>query len=188
MSVTDHLTQVPLFRGMTQSALEAVAGLAAETQFADGDEMTREGDEGDAFYVIVDGQLVVSQNGMTVRNMGPGDFLGEISLIDGRPRTATATAAGPVKALVIRRPEFRADGPRRGPPRRAHGPDRASPKRRKRPVRLRPERGVRQARPRVSRARPQCRIRTAMRTPNAASTRMAAAAIDASRSPPRNSP
>ena len=105
-AVTDHLTQVPLFSGMTQSALEAVAGLAAETQFADGDEMTREGDEGDAFYVIVDGQLVVSQNGMTVRNMGPGDFLGEISLIDGRPRTATATAAGPVTALVIRRPEF----------------------------------------------------------------------------------
>ena len=105
-AVIDHLTQVPLFRGMTQSALEAVAGLAAQTEFADGDEMTREGDEGDAFYVVVDGQLVISQNGMTVRNLGPGDFLGEISLIDGRPRTATATAAGPVKALVIRRPEF----------------------------------------------------------------------------------
>jgi hypothetical protein len=42
-AVIDHLTQVPLFRGMTQSALEAVAGLAAETQFVDGDEVTREG-------------------------------------------------------------------------------------------------------------------------------------------------
>ena len=105
-AVIDHLTQVPLFRGMTQSAMEAVAGLAAETQFADGDELTRAGDEGDAFYVVVDGQLVISQNGMTVRNLGPGDFLGEISLIDGRPRTATATAEGPVKALVIRRPDF----------------------------------------------------------------------------------
>ena len=106
MSAVDHLTQVPLFRGMTESALEAVAGLAAETHFADGDDVTREGDEGDAFYVVVDGQLVISQNGMTVRNLGPGDFLGEISLVDGRPRTATAPAAGPVKALVIRRPEF----------------------------------------------------------------------------------
>jgi CRP/FNR family transcriptional regulator, cyclic AMP receptor protein len=105
-AVTDRLTQVPLFRGMTQSALEAVASLATETQFADGDEATREGDEGDAFYVVIDGQLVISQNGMTIRNIGPGDFLGEISLIDGRPRTATATAAGPVKVLVIRRPEF----------------------------------------------------------------------------------
>ena len=105
-AVTDHLTQVPLFRGMTESALEAIAGLATETQFADGDDVTREGDEGDAFYVVVDGQLVISKNGMTIRSLGPGDFLGEISLIDGRPRTATATAAGPVKALVIRRPEF----------------------------------------------------------------------------------
>ena len=102
-AVIDHLTQVPLFRGMTESALDAIAGLAAETQFADGDDVTR---EGDAFYVVVDGQLVISKNGMTIRNLGPGDFLGEISLIDGRPRTATATAAGPVKALVIRRPEF----------------------------------------------------------------------------------
>jgi CRP/FNR family transcriptional regulator, cyclic AMP receptor protein len=105
-AVIDHLTQVPLFRGMTESALGAVAGLATETQFADGDDVTREGDEGDAFYVVVEGKLVISQNGMTVRNLGPGDFLGEISLVDGRPRTATATAAGPVKALVIRRPEF----------------------------------------------------------------------------------
>ncbi len=105
-AVIDHLTQVPLFRGMTQSALDAIAGLAAETQFADGDDVTREGDEGDAFYVVVDGQLVISKNGMTIRNLGPGDFLGELSLVDGRPRTATATAAGPVKALVIRRSEF----------------------------------------------------------------------------------
>jgi CRP-like cAMP-binding protein len=105
-AVIDHLTQVPLFRGMTQSALEAIAGLASETEFTDGQDVTREGDEGDAFYVVVDGTLVISQNGMTVRNLGPGDFLGEISLIDGRPRTATATAEGPVKALVVRRPEF----------------------------------------------------------------------------------
>jgi len=68
--------------------------------------VTREGDEGDAFFVIVDGQLEVSRNGMTLRELGPGDFLGEISLVDGRPRTATVTATGQVKALVIRRPEF----------------------------------------------------------------------------------
>ena len=62
-AVIDHLTQVPLFRGMTESALDAIAGLAAETQFADGDDVTREGDEGDVFYVVVDGQLVISKNG-----------------------------------------------------------------------------------------------------------------------------
>jgi CRP/FNR family transcriptional regulator, cyclic AMP receptor protein len=105
-AVVDHLANVPLFQGMTESARDAVAGLAQETHFADGDDVTREGDEGDAFYVIIDGRLVVSRNGMTLRELGPGDFLGEISLVDGRPRTATVTAIGPVKALVIRRPEF----------------------------------------------------------------------------------
>jgi CRP/FNR family transcriptional regulator, cyclic AMP receptor protein len=105
-AVIDHLSAVPLFRGLPESALEAVAGLASETQFTDGDTITREGDEGDAFFVVVDGRLVVTRNGMTIRDLGPGDFLGEISLIDGRPRTATVTAAGPVKALCVRRSDF----------------------------------------------------------------------------------
>jgi CRP/FNR family transcriptional regulator/CRP/FNR family cyclic AMP-dependent transcriptional regulator len=105
-AVIDHLSAVPLFRGLPESALEAVAGLASETQFTDGDTVTREGDEGDAFFVVVDGRLVVTRNGMTIRDLGPGDFLGEISLIDGRPRTATVTAAGPVKALCVRRTDF----------------------------------------------------------------------------------
>ena len=105
-AVVDHLANVPLFQGMTESARDAVAGLAQETHFEGGDTITRENDEGDAFYVIVDGRLEVSRNGMTLRELGPGDFLGEISLVDGRPRTATVTATGEVKALVIRRPEF----------------------------------------------------------------------------------
>jgi CRP/FNR family cyclic AMP-dependent transcriptional regulator len=104
--VIDHLSAVPLFRGLPESAMDAVAGLASETHFADGDTVTREGDEGDAFFVVVDGRLDVSRNGISLRELGPGDFLGEISLIDGRPRTATVTASGPVKSLVIRRPEF----------------------------------------------------------------------------------
>jgi CRP-like cAMP-binding protein len=104
--VVDHLRAVPLFQGLSDSALEAVAGLASEVEFADGQMVTREGDLGDAFYVIVDGRLGVSRNGSSVRELGPGDFLGEISLVDGRARTATTTALGPVEALVIRRPAF----------------------------------------------------------------------------------
>jgi CRP-like cAMP-binding protein len=104
--VADHLRAVPLFQGLSDSALEAVAGLASEIEFADGQTVTREGDLGDAFYVIVAGRLSVSRYGSAVRELGPGDFLGEISLVDGRPRTATTTAVGPVEALVIRRPAF----------------------------------------------------------------------------------
>ena len=106
MSVVEQLKAVPLFQGMTEPALEAVCALANEVQFADGQAVTVEGESGDAFYVLVDGQLRVSRHGKTIRDLGPGDFLGEISLIDGRPRTATAVAVGPVNAIVIERPAF----------------------------------------------------------------------------------
>ena len=106
MANVDHLKGVPLFQGMTEQSLEAVAGLANEIQFVDGQEVTVEGEPGDSFFVIVDGRLRVSRHGATVRDLGPGDFLGEISLIDGRPRSATTVAIGPVDALVIERPAF----------------------------------------------------------------------------------
>lgn len=106
MPIVDHLRAVPLFQGMTDQALEAVAALANEVEIADGATVTREGDPGDSFFVIVDGRLRISRHGETIRDLGPGEFLGEISLVDGRPRTATAVAVGPVNAIVIERPAF----------------------------------------------------------------------------------
>ena len=105
-AVIDHMRKVPLFQGMSDAALETVADRAAETTFQDGETVTREGDPGDTFYIVVDGRLNVTQGGELIRELGPGDFLGEISLVDGRPRTATVTAVGPVETLVIRRADF----------------------------------------------------------------------------------
>ena len=104
--VIDHLRAVPLFQGLSERALATVAGLAGERSFEDGDLVTREGDAGDAFYVVTAGKIDVTQGGRHVTDLGPGDFLGEIALIDGRTRTATATAVGPVDTVCIRRPEF----------------------------------------------------------------------------------
>ena len=104
--VIDHMRKVPLFRGMRTSALETVADRASEITFDDGETVTREGEPGDTFYIVTDGRLHVSKHGTRVRDLGPGDFLGEISLVDGGPRTATVTADGPVEALVIRRADF----------------------------------------------------------------------------------
>lgn len=104
--VVDHLRAVPLFQGLSDRALASVAELAAEVSFADGATVTREGDEGDAFYVLTEGHLEITQGGRVLGRLGPGDFLGEIALIDGRPRTATATAEGEVQALSIGRPAF----------------------------------------------------------------------------------
>ena len=106
MANVDHLRGVPLFQGMTEQSLEAVAALAGEIRFEDGQEVTVEGEPGDSFFVVVDGRLRVARHGVAIRELGPGDFLGEISLLDGRPRSATTVAVGPVDALVIERPAF----------------------------------------------------------------------------------
>jgi CRP/FNR family transcriptional regulator, cyclic AMP receptor protein len=91
---------------MTDRALEAVAKLAAEVEFVDGDTLISQGDPGESFYVVVQGTVRVSRDGSVVRDLGEGEFMGEIALVDGRPRTATAVAVGPVRTLEISRVAF----------------------------------------------------------------------------------
>ena len=102
----DDLVRVPLFAGMTDRAREAVAALAVEVAFDPGDPLTVEGADDCAFYLIVDGEVEVRRGGALVRRLGAGEFIGEISLIDGRPRTATVTALGRVRTLMIERDGF----------------------------------------------------------------------------------
>ena len=105
-AAVEDLRAVPLFQGMTDRALGAVAELATQIDIADGTALTTEGENGDAFYMILEGVVRVSRAGKPVGDLGPGDFIGEISLIDGRPRTATTVAVGGVRALVVQRTEF----------------------------------------------------------------------------------
>jgi CRP/FNR family transcriptional regulator, cyclic AMP receptor protein len=100
------LRSVPLFQGMSDHSVESIAELAADTSFAAGAILVREGDAGDSFLIIREGSATVEQGGRTVRELGSGDFLGEISLIDGRPRTATVVASKPVDAWTIDRAGF----------------------------------------------------------------------------------
>ncbi len=100
------LRTVPLFQGMTDSAIDAIAGLAEPAHYAAGDTLVRQGEPGQTLIVIVEGRATVDQDGTVVRRLANGDFLGEISLIDGGPRTATVTAETPIEALVIDRAGF----------------------------------------------------------------------------------
>lgn len=95
-----------LLQGMTDRTLEAIGDLTRQVTFATGEVIVREGDVGDAFYIVTSGSAVVEQNGARLRELGDGDFFGEISLIDGQPRTATITATGNVEALVLDRDDF----------------------------------------------------------------------------------
>ncbi len=103
---TDVLRAVPLFAGMTDGSLTSIADLAQEATYDPASVIVREGEPGESFVVIVKGSATVDQDGRTVNLLGPGDFLGEIALIDGGPRTATVTATEPIAALVIDRSGF----------------------------------------------------------------------------------
>jgi CRP-like cAMP-binding protein len=107
--VTDKLEVlrgVPLFADLDERSLQAVAILAREVTFKTGDAFMLEGENGDEFYVIVDGTVRIERGGRAVRSMTAGGFLGEIALLEQRPRTATATATTDVRALEIRSHEF----------------------------------------------------------------------------------
>ena len=100
------LAKVPLLAGLSQKDLVAVGSLSDEVDLPAGHVLMREGGSGNEFYVIVDGSVEVTRGGQGLRTLGPGDFLGEIALVDRGPRTATATATTPVRALVVGVREF----------------------------------------------------------------------------------
>lgn len=100
------LRGVPLFAGLDERSLQAVAILARETAPKAGEVLMLEGEPGDAFYVIVDGTVRIEHGDRTVRSMTAGGFLGEIALIEHGARTATATCVTDCRLLEIRRHEF----------------------------------------------------------------------------------
>ena len=107
MTVTDSILRgVPLFTGMTDRALEAIENLVSHRSFDTDEDLVRQGDPGDSFLILRDGSASVLVDDRPVHELGPGDFLGEISLIDGGPRTATVRATAPIHALVIGHEDF----------------------------------------------------------------------------------
>jgi CRP-like cAMP-binding protein len=107
MTTTDLLRGVPLFSGLTDTAIDAIAGLTKEASYAAGDTLVREGEPGDSFIILVSGSATVDRGGRPIAELDRGDFLGEISLLDRGPRTATVTAREPIDALVVDHADFR---------------------------------------------------------------------------------
>jgi CRP/FNR family transcriptional regulator, cyclic AMP receptor protein len=104
---TDLLKNVPLFAGCSKSELQKIASLADELDLGDGATLIREGERGREFIVIADGTVRVTRNGKLLRELGAGDFIGEIALVADVPRTATVTATSPVRLLVVTDRAFR---------------------------------------------------------------------------------
>lgn len=100
------LRGVPLFADLDERSLQAVAILAHEATFNAGDVLMVEGEAGEEFYVIVEGTVRIEQGDRTVRSLTAGGFLGEIALVERRPRSATATCVTDVRLLEVRAHEF----------------------------------------------------------------------------------
>ncbi|MBV8065983.1 MAG: cyclic nucleotide-binding domain-containing protein [Actinobacteria bacterium] len=102
------IKRVPLFQRCSGRELAEVAALADEIDLPAGRKLTSEGRAGREFVILVEGTADVTRKGKSVNKLGPGDFLGEISLVTGRPRTATVTTRTPARLLVINAPAFKA--------------------------------------------------------------------------------
>ena len=101
------LKRVPLFAGCSQRELGEIAMLADELDLPDARNLTRQGTGGWEFIVIVEGDADVFRDGRTLAELGPGDFVGEIALVTGKPRTATVRTRGPSRILVLTATAFR---------------------------------------------------------------------------------
>ena len=95
------LRAVPLFSRCTKRELSALAEVADELDVPAGAKLTREGELGREFVVIVHGAAKVTRNGRTLNTLRDGDFLGEIALLSGGTRTATVTTTEPTTILVV---------------------------------------------------------------------------------------
>ena len=100
------LQRVPLFEGLSSRQLRHVADLSEEARFMEGATIVKEGDPGDSFYVILEGQAKVLRGGRTINRLIPGDFFGEISLLDGGERSASVVSETPMVLMELKQRKF----------------------------------------------------------------------------------
>ncbi|WP_370250304.1 cyclic nucleotide-binding domain-containing protein [Nocardioides sp.] len=99
---TARLAALPLFAGCSPRELDHLAPLLDEVRVAAGTVLVREGAVDPQAFLLLSGSAEVSVDGVVVAHVGPGELVGEMSLLHGRaPRTATVTAVGPVEAFVL---------------------------------------------------------------------------------------
>ena len=106
--LAERLKTVPLFSGCSARELGSLSQFLKVVEFPAGREIVKEGATGIGLHVLMDGQTKVVVRNRTRQRLGPGDFFGEISLLDRGPRTATVVAETPVRTLSLSSWNFRA--------------------------------------------------------------------------------
>lgn len=99
--LVDLLVAVSLFSKCSRGELKTIARHAETVRLEPGVALTRQGEAGDAFYVILDGTASVVVDGDIVSELGAGDWFGELALLDGQARSATVTSTGELEVAVL---------------------------------------------------------------------------------------
>ena len=121
---SELLAGARLFDGVDADGMERIAAVAVQVDFPADHVIARQGEIGTGFFVVVDGAVRVVRDGETIATLGPGDFFGELSVLDGKPRNASVVADGPT--TLPRPPDVGLRGrPARGAKRRHRDPARA---------------------------------------------------------------
>ena len=102
----DVLATLPLFEACTRREMDQIADISLEARKPAAAVLTREGQAGGIAFVILAGTAEVRRGEHFLGTLGPGDMVGELSLIDGRPRSATVTAVSDLHVLEINSDDF----------------------------------------------------------------------------------
>jgi len=103
--LVDVLAGVPLFAGLSRRHVTKIAGLASSKRYGSGSTLVKSGAPGESVFVILDGRVAVRAGARRI-TLGIGDFFGEMSLLDGEPRSATVIAQTDVLVMMIPRRKF----------------------------------------------------------------------------------
>ena len=101
-----YLERVPIFEECTARQLRAVADISKVVEVPERTVLTRQGEPGNEFFILIDGTALVTLSMHRRHRLRPGEFFGEMSLLDGEPRSATVKAETDLRVLVISRAHF----------------------------------------------------------------------------------
>jgi CRP-like cAMP-binding protein len=108
MTNEEFLSRVPIFENCTSAEIASIAAVAQEHTYAPGQIVVTQGTPGQAFYLITNGRVAIERDGSVLGAFGPGDFFGEMSLLDSAPRSATIRAIEETRCLMLSSWDFKA--------------------------------------------------------------------------------
>jgi CRP-like cAMP-binding protein len=105
---SELLSAARLFDGVDADGMERIAAVAVQVDFPADHVVARQGEIGTGFFIVVSGAARVVRDGETVATLGPGEFFGELSVLDGKPRNAQVITDGPTTCLALATWDFEA--------------------------------------------------------------------------------